>query len=362
MSRKRWMILCMGAALFMAASACTPTTPVPITVVPGGATARATGAPAAGIEDLVADLRDAGNTVEVGARIEQPYLPIAGTAVNVDGTEVQVFEFADTAARVAVTDALLQNEETETGVLPEGVNLWVEDRMVVLYLGQDQATREMLNDTLGEPLDLGGGWTGLPPEAVLDAQRWLADQLNTAAEQVTIVTIEQAEWSDSCLGLGGAAESCAAVITPGWRAIFEADGQRYEVRTDETGGTIRLATGDTSQSKLAGTEWRLTEFGPEGAEAAPVAGSTITLAFDTGGKLSGSGGCNSYGGDYQADSSMLAIGAVAATLRACADAGVTEQEQRYLAALETVQDYEITETELTLSYDGGTLRFAPAEQ
>ena len=192
MSRKRWMILCMGAALFMAASACTPTTPVPITVVPGGATARATGAPAAGIEDLVADLRDAGNTVEVGARIEQPYLPIAGTAVNVDGTEVQVFEFADTAARVAVTDALLQNEETETGVLPEGVNLWVEDRMVVLYLGQDQATREMLNDTLGEPLDLGGGWTGLPPEAVLDAQRWLADQLNTAAEQVTIVTIEQA--------------------------------------------------------------------------------------------------------------------------------------------------------------------------
>jgi hypothetical protein len=79
----------------------------------------------------------------------------------------------------------------------------------------------------------------LPAQAVLEAQSWLADQLNVAIEQVEIVSTEQIEWTDSCLGLGGAAEICAAVITPGWEANFEVNGQPYEVRVDETGTTIR---------------------------------------------------------------------------------------------------------------------------
>jgi hypothetical protein len=82
----------------------------------------------------------------------------------------------------------------------------------------------------------------LPPQVVLDAQQWLAQQLNVAIEQVQIVEVEQAEWTDSCLGLGGPNESCLQAITPGWRAVFEINGQRYEVRTDETGSAIRLAT------------------------------------------------------------------------------------------------------------------------
>ena len=79
----------------------------------------------------------------------------------------------------------------------------------------------------------------LPPEAVLEAQSWLAEQLNVAVADVEIVSTEQVEWTDSCLGLGGAAEICAAVMTPGWRADFEVNGQPYEVRVDETGATIR---------------------------------------------------------------------------------------------------------------------------
>jgi hypothetical protein len=80
---------------------------------------------------------------------------------------------------------------------------------------------------------------GLPPEAVLEAQSWLAEQLNVAVEDVEIVATEQMEWTDSCLGLGGAAEICATVTTPGWQANFDVNGQPYEVRLDETGTTIR---------------------------------------------------------------------------------------------------------------------------
>lgn len=80
---------------------------------------------------------------------------------------------------------------------------------------------------------------GLPAAAVLEAQTWLAEQLGVAVEDVEIVSTAQTEWTDSCLGLGGAAEICAAVITPGWQANFEVNGAAYEVRVDETGATIR---------------------------------------------------------------------------------------------------------------------------
>lgn len=79
------------------------------------------------------------------------------------------------------------------------------------------------------------------PEPVSGAQQWLADELGVPVEEVEIVSSEEVEWSDSCLGLGGPAESCAAVITPGWQVILLVDGTEYEVRTDEAGSQYRLA-------------------------------------------------------------------------------------------------------------------------
>ena len=48
----------------------------------------------------------------------------------------------------------------------------------------------------------------LPPAAAVNAREVLAAQLNIGIEYVTILSQEQKTWSDSCLGLGGAAESC----------------------------------------------------------------------------------------------------------------------------------------------------------
>ena len=49
------------------------------------------------------------------------------------------------------------------------------------------------------------------------------------------------EFSDSCLGLGGPAESCLQAITPGWLVLLDVNGEPYEVHTDETGQQIRIA-------------------------------------------------------------------------------------------------------------------------
>ena len=196
---------------------------------------------------------------------------------------------------------------------------------------------------------------GLPPEAVLDAQQWLATQLSVAIEQVQIMDIEQAEWTDSCLGLGKPNEGCAQVITPGWRAVFEVNGKTYEVRTDETGSTIRLASPQgksQAETGLENTHWSLVSFGPVGTEKPLVEGSDITLLLADG-QSGGYGGCNSYGTTYKVDGNQLSFGRITSTLRACVDGQVTQQEQQYFQALESVSSYELEGNHLRLTYNDG---------
>jgi hypothetical protein len=85
------------------------------------------------------------------------------------------------------------------------------------------------------------GTDALPPVAVVKARQALAADLNVDIETITIQSYERAEWSDSCLGLGGPAESCLAAIHPGWQVTLMVDGgDTYEVRTDELGDIIRI--------------------------------------------------------------------------------------------------------------------------
>jgi hypothetical protein len=89
----------------------------------------------------------------------------------------------------------------------------------------------------------------LPP-AVGAARAELARELGLDLAAIELVNFEQREWSDSCLGLGGPAEICAAVITPGWLVMLMAEGEPYEVHTDLDGGQVRIA--DESAGQPAG--------------------------------------------------------------------------------------------------------------
>lgn len=90
---------------------------------------------------------------------------------------------------------------------------------------------EMLNNDEEDDL--------LTPGAVLDAQDWLAEELGVTIEEIELVEMEEVEWQDTCLGLGGPAESCLVDKIPGYRAIFATGGQQYEVRTDAKGEGFR---------------------------------------------------------------------------------------------------------------------------
>jgi hypothetical protein len=85
------------------------------------------------------------------------------------------------------------------------------------------------------------------PAAVIAARRALASQLGVDFNLVQAIHIEPVQWQDSCLGLGGPAESCLQAATPGYRILLVAKGNRYEFHTDADGQTVRAVTADSEQ-------------------------------------------------------------------------------------------------------------------
>lgn len=78
------------------------------------------------------------------------------------------------------------------------------------------------------------------PKSVADAVLQAASQQSGLPSQLRIIQSEQRTWSDSCLGLGGPAESCLRVLVPGWLVTVEGGQQRLVYHTNASGSMLRL--------------------------------------------------------------------------------------------------------------------------
>jgi len=70
----------------------------------------------------------------------------------------------------------------------------------------------------------------------------VAGNFNLATQNVTLISSEQEEWPDGCLGVAQEGLVCTQAITPGYRVVLEADGKQMEYRTNEDGSQVRPAT------------------------------------------------------------------------------------------------------------------------
>lgn len=110
-----------------------------------------------------------------------------------------------------------------------------------------------------------------------------------------------------------------------------------------------------SRDPLNGTSWSLSTID----ETAALQGTLVTLAFADG-QVSGSSGCNSYGGSYKVDGEKITIRSLVSTLMACQDTGIMEQEQTYMQYLQNAQIYQIDSDQLQITtVDGKALVFTP---
>ncbi len=87
-----------------------------------------------------------------------------------------------------------------------------------------------------------GGMPRLPDEerAFNGAREALANKLGIDPLSIHRVDQQPQEWNDACLGLTGADEVCAQVITPGWLIQLAAAGRQYEAHTDQEGMRVRF--------------------------------------------------------------------------------------------------------------------------
>lgn len=154
-------------------------------------------------------------------------------------------------------------------------------------------------------------------------------------------------------------------------------GDTYEVRAvirskagdiiwrTETGHVVNLSTPtystgpielvmvadseDTNVAALQGAAWKIENINGGGV----IDSSNATVTFGTDGRMSGSGGCNNFTGQYEASGNDIAVsGGIAMTRKACAPA-LMEQDQRLLTILHSARNYSISNGVLTiLNKDG----------
>jgi hypothetical protein len=80
----------------------------------------------------------------------------------------------------------------------------------------------------------------------------VAQNLDLAVDQIRLISSEEVEWPDSCLGITSEETACAQVVTSGFRILLNAAGKQVEYHTNEDGTLILPATEALTWSRSGG--------------------------------------------------------------------------------------------------------------
>ncbi len=142
------------------------------------------------------------------------------------------------------------------------------------------------------------------------------------------------------------------------RGTVGRDGSGFVLLSSAPAGVRAIdgvAVGVVGGAGLTGTSWRLVSLHGN----AVVSGTEVTATF-VGGRVSGSSGCNSYGGGYRVDGNAITMARdIVSTLRGC-EAPVMAQEAAYFAALLGAVRFSIVAGSLTIETSEGDLVFIGA--
>lgn len=101
---------------------------------------------------LVANLRAAGASVKPGEEVDQPFFSVAGKMIEVDGEDVQVFQYAD----AAIADAQAAQVSPSGTTVGRTKIQWIgpphffkKGRLIVLYVGDNGKVLKALESILG---------------------------------------------------------------------------------------------------------------------------------------------------------------------------------------------------------------------
>jgi len=133
--------------------------------------------------------------------------------------------------------------------------------------------------------------------------------------------------------------------------VHEQNWLKYGILAIAVVGTLAIVVFAMTRGEgLEDRTWIAHEMSVDGTMTPPVPENPPYAAFDNG-AISGSSGCNSYTGGYEASGGSMAIGPLAATKMACITP-LMGQETVYFGLLGQVDSYEVNGDELVLSGNG----------
>jgi hypothetical protein len=86
----------------------------------------------------------------------------------------------------------------------------------------------------------------MAPLFTADLMKALGSELQLRLEDIRLVSVEQVDWPNSCMGVERKGVMCLDVITPGYLLVFETTSGTYEVHTNIDGTYFLIV----SQTKL----------------------------------------------------------------------------------------------------------------
>jgi heat shock protein HslJ len=127
--------------------------------------------------------------------------------------------------------------------------------------------------------------------------------------------------------------------------------------SSSTVGNSTASSTAESPREFVGSSWWLASYSSDtGCATRILEDADISVTFDTDGQFGGLAGCNSYWGTYTADGHRLTVESLDSTKAVCSEpAGIMEQEQAYLRALQNTATFDIEGDKLTLSSSEGKL-------
>ena len=116
-----------------------------------------------------------------------------------------------------------------------------------------------------------------------------------------------------------------------------------------------LAVFTAVSQDLAGSSWDVISYNNgKGGVVSLIIGTEISANFGEDGQLTGRAGCNDYFASYETDGDQITIGLPGVTQKFCSEPeGIMEQEQAYLAALQTAATYNIQGADMDMRTEDG---------
>ncbi|MBP6803149.1 MAG: META domain-containing protein [Chloroflexi bacterium] len=138
---------------------------------------------------------------------------------------------------------------------------------------------------------------------------------------------------------------------------YTIQGDALELRDANGALVASFTSAPPAATTLVGAEWTVTVFN-NGNQAAVslVNGTEITMMFGEDGSVQGSAGCNLYFGYFTVSGETISVGPLATTRAFCPEPeGIMEQEDQFLAALQTAVSYTIQNGTLDLRTADGAI-------